>query len=202
MPPSFLRRVVIGTLLWLPACFALWYWAGHWLAEPAFEAARKILLSQLSNLIADIQLVGHEAIVTTRIHPFRHVGEATLLGPALSSHVDVLFYCYGQPLLAALLLATPGGKRARKLGLGLLALIPFQIWGIVFSTLHLLADLPGMRLFDKPGGTNWREVITACNHMGSLLFPSLAPIAIWLGLNRAAIWPSGEEPSPEPANPG
>jgi hypothetical protein len=193
MAPDFVRRVITRALLWLPVCLALWYWAGHWFAEPAFWLAREVLLTQFSNFVADVQMTGHEVNVTTRVYLAQRVDGVAKLQPALKYHVDALYYCYGQPLLMALLLASGRHKLFSGLALGLLMLVPFQAWGIVFAVLKFLADVLGTAIMAQIGveGWYWRKTIVILGYqMGNLLFPSLVPIVVWLGFNRQTIWPN------------
>ena len=99
-----------------------------------------------------------------------------------------MLYSYGLPLFAALLLESGETGRWRKLLLGTLVLVPFQAWGICFDLLKQVAITAGPGVAAETGYSSWqRENIALGYQMGTLMLPTVAPIALWLALNRKLI---------------
>ena len=107
---------------------------------------------------------------------------------AMVAEANPLLYTYGLPLFAALLLASGDARRWRKLMLGAVALIPFQAWGICFDLLKQVAITAGPLVAAQAGFSPWqREIIALGYQLGWLILPTVAPIALWLALNRQLI---------------
>ena len=104
------------------------------------------------------------------------------------AEANPLLYSYGLPLFAALLLASGEAKRWRKLMLGALVLIPFQAWGICFDLLKQVAITAGPVVAAQTGFSAWqRESIAVGYQLGTLILPTVSPVALWLALNRQFI---------------
>ena len=86
------------------------------------------------------------------------------------------------PILLALLLAAHSGKFFRKAAIGALLLIPFQAFTISMVLLKDLAFRSGA------GGETFTqfqlEMIAYGYQLGTLLVPTVAPIVIWLWLDK------------------
>jgi hypothetical protein len=105
-------------------------------------------------------------------------------------------------MLVALLLASGGKRRWRKLAVGVAALIPFQAFSVFFVLLKQVA------LGSGPAATAQLALsapqlngIALAYQLGVLLLPALVPIVLWLLLERgflAAILFEGELARPGP----
>lgn len=115
------------------------------------------------------------------VAPDGRIGEAAVDAGALK-------YAWGAPLLAALLFATrPRGLRW-KLPLGLLALVPFQAFGIGAEWLMRVAIGLGPATALQTGfGSIATNLIAAAYQLGFLVLPGLVPVLIWIALDRRLV---------------
>jgi hypothetical protein len=179
-----IHRFLFKVLLWLPACFFLWYWlSGYWLA-PIHWAMNTLFVKFLPSVISEIEGQGHLLEVVTRLN----APQGYAAGGILTFEIRPLVYAYSLPLYAALTLAAPAANHARKalyLGLGLLALLPFIAWGTGFDILKHLAFTLGAETasyIDFSGGR--KELIVWGYQFGYLILPGVVPLAIWIALHR------------------
>ena len=174
--------------LWLPACLALWYWKAEWFNTPAMMVSGWIMRGFFPGWVAAIEW-SHRTItlVTTLQVPMAPgVNEGKIA--VMVAEANPLLYSFGLPVFAALLLASGEAKRWRKLLLGALILIPFQAWGICFDLLKQIAVTAGPAVATQTGFSYWqRDGIALGYQLGRLILPTLAPIALWLALNRQFI---------------
>lgn len=171
-------RFFLRALLWFALALALWY-----LLRAAFTAPVGWLAGAVMRLLfawaggtefEDGRLV---LLTTLRVfQPGRGVGE-------LAPDVNPMSYCYGTPLLAALLLAARARHALRKIAIGMVALLPFQAWGVCFAWLVQLIASPALQTQTRMGP--WElNAIAAGYQLGFLILPTLAPVALWLAMDR------------------
>jgi hypothetical protein len=106
---------------------------------------------------------------------------------AVNPHI----YGWCVPLYTALILASPGteGELWVRWLVGLLILLPVQLWGIGFDIAKtLLFDL-GPEASAEPGFSSLQTNLVALGYQfGSLMLPAVAPLAIWLGQHREFVF--------------
>lgn len=179
MPRNVLWGFVLRTFLWLPPCFALWY-----ACAPALTGALGIVSAAMVDLLYPglvTAIERHESVLTfvttIKVHP--SPGTTALLLPEVSS----LLYTYGLPLYVALALAA----RAKwwTLIAGSMLLAPFQAWGIAFDFLSQVGIKMSLEIALQSGihGAK-REAIALGYQLGSLIFPTLAPVIVWAAGSR------------------
>jgi len=109
----------------------------------------------------------------------RAQGSAELVADADPAH-----YAYGLPLFFALWLATRGRHVFRKMLLGYVLLLLPQTFSLVLEILRQIMVVGG-----SPGALHiaqWQmEAIAMGYQVGSLLLPTLAPVGLWLWLERS-----------------
>ena len=186
------RREVLRTvgvaLLLLPLCLAAWYFAAalfNWLpsriASPAIGA--------MAGQVTRFEFAQRSVAYTVRVEaPYRPGGS-----PTAEARVEVpaATYTFGIAIFLALALATKGWRQPARLALGIAILLPLPAVGIAFDALRQLGATPELAPLLAWGGGK-REAIALGYQVGSLLLPTLAPIATWLAL----FWFTGR-PSPE-----
>ncbi len=187
MPRNPLYFFLLKAALWLPACIGLWYWKAEWFNGPAVAVSGWIMQSNFSGWVESVHWGQRIFSVATALRvgaaPGMPEGEYTLVLEA-----NPLAYGFGLPLFAALLLAGSEAKRWRKLALGMLLLVPFQAWGICFDLLKQAAVTAGPDVSAQTGFASWQvEMIVLGYQFGALILPALAPIGLWLALNRRFI---------------
>lgn len=187
--------------LWLVVMTALWAPVADWTMRPAAALATTALQTAFPWWARDAAYRGDTLELATRIEiPVANAppgARAELVAEAQPAH-----YGFGLPMLMALLLASGGQRRWRKLAIGAAALIPFQAFSIFFVLLKQVALGSGsaatVQLAFSPLQLN---AVALAYQLGVLLMPALVPIVLWLLLERgflAAIMLEGEMARPGP----
>ena len=103
----------------------------------------------------------------------------------LGFHLNPLIYSYSLPLLAALILATPSLYKAQNLLWGLLLILPTEVFSMTFSVLKTLTFDVGAAFQIQQGiSPTEADLIALGYQVGTLLLPMIAPLIIWVALNR------------------
>ncbi|MBL0143013.1 MAG: hypothetical protein IPP91_13145 [Betaproteobacteria bacterium] len=178
-PDDALGGFVLRSVLWLPVCFAAWYWSAPLLAFFVGPLARAFVDGFQSGLVTVLEQTGRNLAFVTRITVTASNGEIGFLVP----EVDSLLYTYGLALFAALMLAARA--KAWMLLVGAVALLPFQAWGVAFDVLVQIGVKAGPDVAGQAGLIGWkREAIALGYQLGGLIFPTLIPVVLWVAFNR------------------
>lgn len=181
MPEPRQRKPILlfaaRVLGWLVPCFLAWYWLAPWLDRPAAWLAQGWLALFDDAILDSVEFEGRLLELVTNIGVQASAGRGVFV-----VEVNPLLSTYGAPLFAALVLASRGGLA--RLVLGLAALLPFQGWSVAFDFLaQIVRAGPEMGAASHFAG--WRiELIAFAYQLGSLIFPTLAPVALWVALQR------------------
>lgn len=162
------------TVLWLPPCLAAWYWTAPFHGQLAGSIAKAAIDVFRPGLVTALERDGSQLDFVTRLAAEAAAGQNAVLVP----DVNPLIYTYGLAFLVALMLAS----RAKlwKIALAAVALLPFQAWGIAFDFLAQVGVRLGPQVATQAGiGGAEREVIALGFQLGSLIFPTLVPVAFW-----------------------
>ena len=169
-----LKKFVLHTFLWLPPCFAAWYFSAPYHAAVAGRLARLFANQFTTGIVSALEQTGTVLVFVTTIKVHPAPGQTALLVP----EVNPMLYTYGLALFLALMLA----ERAKwwKVLAGVAVLLPFQAWGIAFDFLAQVGIQLGADVSAQAGLLGWRaEAIALCYQLGVLIFPSLVPIVLW-----------------------
>jgi hypothetical protein len=177
-----LYAFLLKAALWLPLSLGLWYWQAEWINWPAAMLSGWVLHG-LFPWVESVEWSQRllDVLTTLRVDsvPAQDGRIAMMVAEA-----NPLLYSYGMPLFVALFMASGEAKRWHKLVLGMLLLIPFQAWGVCFDILKQVAISSGPAVADQVGFSEWqREAIALAYQLGTLILPTLAPIALWLVLS-------------------
>ena len=179
-----LKGFFAAALLWLLVALAVWYPLRHWMVLPSAWLAGEVMSAAFPRWVSGVQLDGTTQVLLTRLRiwsPDNRLGE-------LAPDVNGLVYAYGAPLLAALLLAARTRGWWWKLPAGLLALVPFQAWGICFTWLLQVAVVAGEQTRDQTRFGPWvTNLIAAGYQFGFLILPTLVPVLLWLAFDRRVL---------------
>lgn len=176
--PPALWKFVLRTFLWLPPCFAAWYFSAKYHAAIAGELARLLLDWFKPGIVSALERSGLDLVFVTTIEVHPAPGKTAFL----LLEVNPLIYTYGLAFFLALMLAV----RARwwKIFAGVAALLPFQSWGIAFDFLAQVGVKLGAEISAQAGLMGWRaEAIALGYQIGSLILPSLVPVVLWAVFN-------------------
>ncbi len=179
-----LRKFSASALLWLAFALAIWYPLRAWMLLPAGWLAKQIMTTVFPAWVAGAELEGSSQVLLTHLRVWGSGGRVGELTP----EVNGLVYAYGAPLLAALLLASRTRRLWWKLPAGLLALVPFQAWGICFAWLMQVAAIAGNETRDQTGFGPWTtNLIAAGYQFGFLILPTLVPVLVWFAFDRRVL---------------
>ncbi|MBC8022647.1 MAG: hypothetical protein H7Y14_05985 [Burkholderiales bacterium] len=181
-PALSVGRFVVRTLLLLPPCFAAWYFTAAYYAAVVGPLALQLVEPWRTGLVSALERSGFMLAFVTGVETRAAPGQVGFL----VAEVNPLVYTYGLALFVALMLAT----RARpwKIAAGAVALLPFHAWSVAFDFLAQVGVLSGPEVAMQAGLSGWRrEAIALGYQAGTLIFPSLVPVLLWAGFNRAFI---------------
>jgi hypothetical protein len=178
---SPLARFILTVLVWLPVTFAAWY-----LVSPALMWAVKVLcaiaVAPLGDLVNAVEQVGSTLHFVTSLKP----GQAAAARGVVTVSVDGLLYSFGMPMFAALTLAARQPARWRILALGIAALLPFVVFGVVADFLKNVAITSGPLVASQAGfSALQREMIAFAYQFGTLILPTVVPAVVWVVTHRA-----------------
>ena len=193
---AFFLRVI----LWLlPALFA-WYQLSAAFAQPVGWVAAEAMQWLFPWASDGYQMNGAGIDLLTNLQVPDPAGYAAGRVAMASPEADYRLFGFGLPLLLALLLAAKPAHLVRKILMGGLILFPIQVLGLMFAWLKAIAiDLNAELVMQTAFSGFDRNAIALGYQLSTLILPTLAPIVIWLVLDRVAflrIWRVNVENAP------
>lgn len=179
---NLLNRFFLKVSLWIPICFAVWYFLSILLTIPLTIIVNKFMTWILPNLIEQIYQRGNHLIIITRLTS-SGVGEQGAGIGEIIFELNPLIYGYSFPLYSALVLAVPviDSKKVKAWIIGILILLFIQAFGV---TANIFKELAFLNADAKAqlGLPIWSyDIIVLAYQFGYLILPSIAPIVIWIG---------------------
>lgn len=185
-----LSRFMLGVLVFFPLTFFLWYVSAPFHLSPITFLTEKLLSVLTPDALMWLRLDGHTLVLASN---FGHDSAGAVVSPppgddVLGFQLNPLIYSYSLPLVAALMLATPGKDKWLNLFWGILLVVPAEIFSMVFSVLKTLTFDVG-KAFQMQQGISQSEadMIAMGYQVGTLLLPMIVPLIIWVALNRTFI---------------
>lgn len=186
---SPVSRFSLHILLWLPICFAAWYYMAGVIALPVNILTDWIMTGLFPDLIREVspnrQLLDVVCSFTPPAQPGLVIPEGQVAEVVFS--INSLIYGYSIPLYSALILASPGNEMQKWFHwiVGFVVLSLIQVWGVSFDILKTL-------LFDLGKEVNmllaWtpmqKEAVVLGYQMGYLVLPAVTPLILWIGFHR------------------
>lgn len=169
-----LGAFVLRTFLWLPPCFAAWYFTAKYHAAAGGWMAHAMVNQFTPGLVTALEQTGFDLVFVTTIKVHPEPGQTALL----LAEVNPLLYTYGLAFFLALMLAA----RAPwwKILVGIAVLLPFQSWGIAFDFLVQVGVKLGPEVAAQAGLSGWgREAVALGYQIGTLILPSFMPVVLW-----------------------
>jgi hypothetical protein len=183
-PRSPLTRFFVTGALWLVALTLAWSFVADWTMRPAAWTSTWVLKTAYPWWVKGGQYVDDSLDLETRLQvpaasaPTGAV--AVLVATSKPAH-----YGYGLPMLLALLLASGRRRPSGRILLGVAALVPVQAFSICFDLLRQVVILGGPAVAAQTGfTTTTANLVAICYQLGVLLLPALAPIVIWLVIEK------------------
>lgn len=186
MPLSRVARFLLASLAALLLLMWPWYRLSEYLAAPVVTLAGEGM--RLLFAWADgFERHGTVATLLTRLNILMPQG-GKLAVAQLAPEVDYRTFGYGLVLLWALLLASRPAGLWWKLLLGSVALWPLQAISLCFQWLKDALILGGPGVLAQAGLPGWsREVVAYGYQFGFLMLTPLAPVLLWLWLDRGFV---------------
>ena len=178
-----LSRFVLRVILWLPLCFAAWYFSSILWTLPVAQGSSLISAWLFPDLVEGLYQRGNLLQVVSAVAvPMPEQGPGAV--GELVFTINPLSYGYSIPLYTALVLASPAEDATRALRwlLGTLLLFAFQLFGVLTNVLKiLLLDLQAetAAVLSMPGWSH--ELLVIAYQFGYLILPPVAPIVLWVG---------------------
>ena len=167
---------VLRTLAWLPAAFAVWYFAAPLLLAPVAWILRVVADVAVPGLLYSIEQSASTLTFVTTLRP----GVAIENG-LVTVDVNLLLYSFGLPMFVALTLAAREPAWKRNLAIGYAVLLPFSAWGAFADFLKNVAITAGPAVASQTGFTAWqREAIAYAYQFGTLILPAVVPAVVWV----------------------
>nr|WP_296021453.1 exosortase H-associated membrane protein [uncultured Acidovorax sp.] len=176
----FLLVAVLSLLCLMP----LWYYLAPQLAAPVFYMAGEVMSSVFQWALSYTRQEATGVLKTTLKVVSAHNGQFRTgqLAPA----VDYRLLGYGIVILWALLLASFPRGWGRKLLLGSLAMLPIQAINVIVQWCNDALNRAGAEVFAQTGLPGWMaDVVAFLYHFNLFIFTALAPVMLWLLLDRA-----------------
>jgi hypothetical protein len=188
-PPS-LKAFLLTAVLWLPLAFFLWFVVRSVVVYLPVKLAGAGLLAWMPQVLASVTQEFSNAVVVTRFEAAGFAATPEGQRAMMSTDIDALMYCYGWPILLALVMATPLTWRRTflQLGLGLLVLVPAQAIGIAGEILLQLSYNFGDEVkaaVEAAGASQY--LIAFWYQFGYLILPPIVPVVAWILMNRRFI---------------
>jgi hypothetical protein len=184
-PKRAARELFLLAALWLPMGFFLWFYLAPLLVWPVGRLVEAVLVALLPDAIDGLQPVRHSFDVLTLIPAERLVQGRVAL---LTFSVNPMIYGYGVPLLFGLVMATPRlrvWQRALQVLVGYAVLVLVQAWGITWEVLKDMQLKLGPLAAQTVAELGIPENLVAlCYQLGYLILPPVAPLVVWILLNR------------------
>lgn len=171
-------------VIWLVVLTALWVPVSGWTSYPAAALSHMALDVGAKQWVREVQKSPDHFEVHTSIVVPVHAGGVQGSGEIIVE-TDAAHYAYGLPLLLALLFASRSRRLVARALFGYALLLLPQAFSL---TLHVLKEI----VIAAPGGATqlgiarWQlETIVLGYQLGTLLLPTLAPVVVWLWLDRS-----------------
>lgn len=182
-----LHRFMFGVLFFFPLTFFLWYASATYHLAPITLITGKLMSIIVPDALMWLRLDGHMLVLASN---FGHDSSGMIISPPVGDDVlgfqlNPLIYSYSLPLLAALILATPSPHKWSKLLWGILLILPTEIFSMTFSILKTLTfDVGAAFQIQQNISPTGADFIALGYQVGTLLLPMIAPLIIWVALNR------------------
>lgn len=206
-----IRTLIFAAALWLPLSFVVWFYFKQLFALPVYLGAEAVMKTWMPEIVTKVEadyfaqeaVTGREpgaVVLGSYQHrftinapvPTNIAGVTDTRGKTMEVVVDInpLIYGYSVPLLIGLILVTPltNRQRAWQIGLGLLILVPQQVYGVCVDLLQKLVFLgtPETAAVILSQGLS-KNVIALAYQFGYLMLPPVVPVMAWVIMNRAFV---------------
>jgi len=184
-----LGELMILASMWMLFGFMIWFYLSAFHGAPARLAAEAILQHVLGSDFSRIIVEPNQNFlfqVETNI-PFTFRDGTT---EALGFVVNPLIFSYGLPVLFGLVMGSNVSwlRKFTVMLIGYAVITGVQIWGVVWQSLKMLAFNFGAQTHAIVSSHGVSDAAIALGYqLGTLIFPALAPIFVWVLSNRSLV---------------
>jgi len=184
-----LSELLILASMWMLLGFMLWFYLSAFHGAPARLASEAILKHILGSDFYRIIVEPNQHFlyqVETQIQFTFRDGSTDALGFV----INPLIYSYGLPLLFGLVMGSDVSwmRKIFIMLLGYVVITGVQIWGVVWNALKMLSFNFGEQTHAIVLSHGVSDASIALGYqLGTLIFPALAPIFIWVLSNRPLV---------------
>jgi hypothetical protein len=194
-----LSELLILASMWMLLGFMLWFYLSAFHGTPARLASEAILSHILGSDFYRIIVEPNQHFlyqVETQIQFTFRDGSTDALGFV----INPLIYSYGLPLLFGLVMGSDVSwlRKIIIMLTGYVVITGVQIWGVVWSALKMLSFNFGEQTHAIVLSHGVSDASIALGYqIGTLIFPALAPIFVWVLSNRPLVeqfvgWQAGQ----------
>lgn len=182
-----IQAFILGVLLFLPLTFAIWYLVAWVHLAPLTWITEQLLQLAFPSSVLWLKLDASTLVLASN---FGTDSSGAIVSPPVSDdlmgfHLNPLIYTYSLPLLFALILATPSANKWQQLFWASLIWLPLAVFSMFFSVLKVLTFDVGIAFQQQQALSPWMlDVIALAYQTGTLILPMVAPLVIWMALNR------------------
>ena len=184
-----LSELLILASLWMVFGFMLWFYLSAFHGAPARMMSgavlSEILGSSFDRIIVEPNQQFLFQVETTIDYLFRDGSRQPL-----AFIVNPLVFSYGLPLLFGLVMGSDvrWWRKVTILLVGYATITLVQVWGVVFESLKTLAFNFGPQTHEIVRAAGISDTVIALGYqLGTLIFPALAPIFVWVLMNRPLV---------------
>ncbi len=186
MPLSRITRFLLLSIAWLLVLMWPWYLLSPHLSAPVIALAGEAMRA-LFGWVTGVERQGTVGILLTQLNVLVPQG-GRLAVAQLAPEVNYRTFGYGVVLLWALLLASRPRRWPVKLLLGTVVLMPLQSISLCFQWLKDALLTSGPQVLVQTGLPRWSlEVVAYGYQFGFLMLTPLAPVLLWLLLDRTFV---------------
>ena len=182
-----IQSFMLGVLVLLPMTFVIWYWTAVVHLAPLTWLTEQLLQLTFPQSVLWLKLDGSTLVLASN---FGMDASGTIVSPPVSDdlmgfHLNPLIYTFSLPLLFALILATPASHKWQQLLWASFIWLPMAVFSMFFSVLKVLCFDVGAAFQQQQALSAWSlDVIALAYQTGTLILPMIAPLVIWMALNR------------------
>lgn len=187
---KFLLSSLVGLLCLMP----LWYYLASWLSTPVIYLAGEVC-STLFHWVVRYEHIGASGMLVTDL---RVIAGQGLAQPGwLAPVADFRLHGYGMVMLWSMLLASRPTRLWGKLALGTGVMWILQAVGVCIQWLNDVLNQSGPGVLAQVSPPAWAaEVVAFCFHFNLFIFTALAPVLLWLTMNRPFVRALWNDPVP------
>jgi hypothetical protein len=186
-----IKDLLISSVLFLPLCFFIWFYASSILVIPVKYLLQFILSVWQPDLFNTVTQHQYLLNIETLIFPeMKFAGQGDKLA-VLDVTVNPMLYGYGLAVITGLVISIPGLKKAQKFWqvfFGYIVIVLVQTFGSFWEMVkHLIFEAgpdANQAILDTGLGPN---IVALIYQMSYLIIPAVIPVAYWIIVNNKFI---------------